>query len=336
MKDKLNRILNLIDDSTKVLITSHRDPDGDSVGSQLALAHLVEARGKSYRIVNQGELPRKYVFLDPEKQIESLEALEEAGRRESDADLVFVLDCTSQSRMGKVGEMIPQQAVVVNLDHHGDNENFGTLNYLDPDASAVGEMIYLLFKAAHVPLTPQVSTWLFAAILTDTGRFKFSNTTPACLRACAELIQGGADPRQITNRIYFNHSLAFLKLLGAVLSNPEITLDRRVCIMTVRRETLVSLGVDTKEMEGLVNYSLFLEGVEIGLLFTEKTEARTKVNLRSQNQFDVARVARAFGGGGHRNAAGCTLSLPLEQAKRTVLEHIQTILQHEPVRSLDS
>jgi phosphoesterase RecJ-like protein len=318
------------------LITSHRDPDGDSIGSQLALAHLVQARGKPCRIVNQGELPRKYAFLDPEKQIESLEALEDASRRESDADLVFVLDCTSQGRMGEVVGMIPQQAEVVNLDHHGDNENFGTLNHVDSDASAVGEMIYLLFKTAGASLTLQVCTWLFAAVLTDTGRFKFSNTTPACLRACAELIQGGADPRQITNRIYFNHSLAFLKLLGAVLSNPEITPDGRVCIMTVKRETLVNLGVDPKEMEGLVNYSLFLQGVEIGMLFTEKTEGRTKVNLRSQNQFDVARVARAFGGGGHRNASGCTLSSSLEQAKQTVLEHIQTILQHEPVRSLDS
>jgi phosphoesterase RecJ-like protein len=334
MKDKPKRILNLIDQCAKVLITSHRDPDGDSIGSQLALAHLVETRGKPCRIVNQGELPQKYAFLDSGTRIENLELLEqEAGR---DADLVFVLDCTSRSRMGEVAGIIPQQAVVVNLDHHGDNENFGTFNYVDAHASAVGEMIYSLFKAAGAPLTGQVSTWLFAAILTDTGRFKFSNTSSACLRACAELIDGGADPRQITNRIYFNHSLAFLKLLGTVLSAPEITPDQRICIMTVRRETLVNLGVDTKEMEGLVNYSLFVRGVEIGLLFTEKAEGGTKVNLRSQNQFDVARVARAFGGGGHRNAAGCTLSLPLEQAKGTVLEHIQTILRHEPVRSLDS
>jgi phosphoesterase RecJ-like protein len=336
MKDKLKKILNLIDESTKVLITSHRDPDGDSIGSQLALAHLVEGRGKAFRIVNQGELPQKYAFLDTQAQIESLEALGEAAGKELEADLVFVLDCTSQNRMGEVAKIIPPQAVVVNLDHHGDNENFGTLNYLEPQASAVGEMIYSLFRAAGAPLTPQVSTWLFAAILTDTGRFKFSNTSPACLRACAKLIESGADPREITNRIYFNHSLAFLKLLGAVLSGPEITEDQRVCIMTVKRDTLVNLGVDPKEMEGLVNYSLFLQGVEIGLLFTEKDQGNTKVNLRSQNQFDVAQVARAFGGGGHRNAAGCTLSLPLEQAKRTVLENIQTILRHEPVRSLDS
>ena len=301
----------------------------------MALAHLVELRRKTCRIVNRGELSQKYAFLDPETKIENLEALGEASG-ETDADLVFVLDCTSKNRMGEVAGLIPKQAVVVNLDHHGDNENFGTFNYVDADASAVGEMIYSLFKAAGAVLTPQVATWLYAAVLTDTGRFKFSNTSPSCLRACAELIEKGADPRHITNQIYFNHSPAFLKLLGAVLSSPEMTEDQRVCIMTVRGETLTNLGVDPEEMEGLVNYSLFLRGVEIGLLFTEKADGKTKVNLRSQNQFDVARVARVFGGGGHRNAAGCTVPLGLEQAKRIVLEQIQTILRHEPVRSLDS
>jgi len=319
-----------------VLITSHIDPDGDSIGSQLALAYLVEKRKKSCRIINQGDLPYKYAFLDPKGNIESIQASGNLKDGKVEADLVLVLDCTSTSRMGEVAGIIPSQAAVVNIDHHADNENFGTLNYVDPQASAVGEMVFWLIKAAEVPILQEVATGLYAAILTDTGRFKFSNTSASCLRACAELIEKGADPRSITNRIYFNHSLAFLKLLGTVLSSPQMTEDNRVCAMTLRRKTLADLGIDPKEIEGLVNYSLFLQGVEIGLLFTEKSDQSTKVNLRSQNQFDVARVAKHFGGGGHRNAAGCILPLGLEQAKKTVFKQVQRILKHEPVRSIDS
>jgi phosphoesterase RecJ-like protein len=336
MKDKLKKILDLIGDSHRILITSHLDPDGDSIGSQLALAYLVEKRKKSCRIINQGELPYKYAFLDPKGKIENVQDSGNPSDEKVEADLVLVLDCTSTSRMGEVARMIPSQAVLVNIDHHADNENFGTLNYVDPQASAVGEMIFWLIKAAGIPIIPEVATGLYAAILTDTGRFKFSNTSASCLRACAELIEKGADPRYITNRIYFNHSLAFLKLLGTILSSPEMMEDNRVCAMTLRQKTLSDLGINPKEIEGLVNYSLFLQGVEIGLLFTEKSDRRTKVNLRSQNEFDVARVARHFGGGGHRNAAGCILPLGLEQAKKTILQQVQKILRHEPVRSIDS
>jgi phosphoesterase RecJ-like protein len=336
MTDHLQKILNLIKDNHRFLITSHRDPDGDSIGSQLALAYLVENLQKTCRIINQGELPKKYAFLDPQGKIESFEQSENSSDINLDADIVFVLDCTSKNRIGELAEAIPQRALIVNVDHHADNEQFGALNYVDPDASAVGEMIFSLIKSSGISLNPKVATQLYAAILTDTGRFKFGNTSPSCLGTCAALLKEGADPRCITNQIYFNHSLAFLKLLGSILGNLEISEDNRICAMTLRWKTLVDLGVDPKELEGLVNYSLFLKGVEIGLLFTEKEDGKTKVNLRSQNEFDVASVARYFGGGGHRNAAGCTVSYHLDETKKIVTEKIQKILRHEPVGSLDS
>jgi phosphoesterase RecJ-like protein len=334
--DQIQKILGLIRDNRRFLITSHRDPDGDSIGSQLALAYLLEKLQKTCRIVNQGELPQKYAFLDPGGKIDSFESLGNPSDASLEADIVFVLDCTSMNRIGELGEAIPARALIVNVDHHPDNEQFGTLNYVDPEASAVGEMIFHLIKSAGIPMIPEVATQLYAAILTDTGRFKFGNTSPSCLRTCAALLEEKADPRCITNQIYFNHSLAFLKLLGSILSHPEISEDKRICCMTLRWKTLVDLGVDPKEIEGLVNYSLFLKGVEIGLLFTEKGDGKTKVNLRSQNEFDVASVARYFGGGGHRNAAGCTVSLDLDETKKIVMEQIQKILRHESVGSLDS
>jgi phosphoesterase RecJ-like protein len=336
MNDQVQRILNLIKDNHRFLITSHRDPDGDSIGSQLALAYLLENLQKTCRIINQGELPQKYAFLDHRGKIESFEQSENSGEIDWDADIVFVLDCTSKNRIGELADAIPQRILIVNIDHHPDNEQFGTLNYVDTDASAVGEMIFSLIKSSGVSMNPEVATQLYAAILTDTGRFKFGNTSSSCLQTCAALLDEGADPRCITNQIYFNHSLAFLKLLGSILSHLEISEDNRICTMTLRWKTLVDLGVDPNELEGLVNYSLFLKGVEIGLLFTEKEDGKTKVNLRSQNEFDVASVARYLGGGGHRNAAGCTVSYPLGRTKKMVMEQIRKILRHESVGSLDS
>lgn len=334
--DKLKKILDLIKKSQTALITSHCDPDGDSIGSQLALAELVESRGKSCRIINQGDLPYKYMFLDPHGKIENMDAVKAQKDVGAVFDLVFVLDSTSLSRVGKVKKMLPPGAVLINIDHHPDNEEFGTFNYVDVDASAVGEIIFSLLKVSGFPITPLVATQLYAAILTDTGRFKFSNTSCHCLRVCAELIESGADPKHVTNQIYFNHSLPFLKLLGSTLSGPQILGEGKICTMTVKQALLADLRVDPEEVEGLVNYSLFLRGVEIGLLFTEKENGKTKVNLRSQNEFDVSKVAKAFGGGGHRNAAGCTLDHSLEQAKKVILEQIQKTLKDEPVGSLSS
>jgi phosphoesterase RecJ-like protein len=319
-----------------ILITSHRDPDGDSIGSQLALAELLGSRGMSFCIINQGELPNKYRFLDPQRRIQNLNSTTRTQNSKMPFDLVFVLDSTCLERIGEAGKLITPGATMINIDHHPDNERFGTFNYIDEEASAVGEMIFSLLKYFSFPITAPVATQLYAAILTDTGRFKFSNTTPLCLKTCAELVEGGADPRYITNQIYFNYSLSFLKLLGSVLSHPKILFGGKVCAMIIRQESLAELGVEPNEMEGVVDYTLFLKGVEVGLLFTEKENGKTKVNLRSQNEYDVSKVASIFGGGGHRNAAGCTLDLALKEAQQIIVERIGRILKNEPVGSFGS
>ena len=335
MSEELTKILDFVRESKRILITSHRDPDGDSVGSQLALAELVENMGKGCRIINQGDLPGKYLFLDPGTKIENVEALT-GGRKDvtPPADLVLVLDCTSMRRVGDVEKLIPPTVAIVNIDHHPDNEDFGAFNYVDPNASAAGEIVFSLLQSANFCITPPVANQLYAAILSDTGRFKFSNTSPGCLRVCAELLAAGADSRYVTNQIYFNHSLPFLKLLGSILSSPQILNEGRICVMTLKHNLMADLNIDPKEVEGVADYPLFLKGVEIGLLFTEKANEEVKVNLRSQNQFDVSKVARRFGGGGHRNAAGCTLDHNLEKAKSIILEQIQRALKNGPVRNL--
>ena len=334
MDDAVKKIISLIDGCHKVLISSHQDPDGDSVGSQLALAELLESRGKTCRIINQGPLSSRYAFLDPRRKILNLDNLKAGKDDLAGFDPVFVLDCTSLSRLGQVEKLLPPQATLINIDHHPDNGRFGSVNYLDVSASATGEMIFSILEACDYSVSPAAATQLYAAILSDTGRFKFPNTSSRCLEVCAKLVASGADPKQVTNQIYFNHSPGFLKLLGSILSSPEIMDRGRICAMTLGRALLADLEIDPREVEGVVDYSLFVKGVEIGLLFTEKGEGRTKVNLRSQNEYDVAKIARLFGGGGHRNAAGCTLNSNLEQTKRTVLDQVRRTLKDEPVRSV--
>lgn len=319
MKKTFEKILDLIQSSQRILITSHRDPDGDSIGSQLALDNFLQSFGKPTRIINQGHLPYKYSFLDPQKGIEDIN---QAKDLDFQPDLVFVLECPSLERLGEARKVIPRQSEIVNIDHHPDNDRFGTINYVDVKASAVGEMVYSLLKTYDFPIDPMMANQIYAAILTDTGRFRYSNTSAYCLYICAELIKLGADPKTLTSKIYFSYSLSFLKLLGTILENLEVRNGGKTCSATIDKNLLSKFEVNHQEIEGIVDYSLFLNGVEIGLLFTEVKEGKTKVNLRSQNDFDVSKVAKIFGGGGHKNAAGCTINYDLEEAKKVIFDEI--------------
>ena len=343
MKKTVEKILDLVNSSQRILITSHRDPDGDSIGSQLALDSFLQSFEKPTRIINQGHLPHRYAFLDSQKKIESFNSGEEGRgfdfKHELGVlrpDLTFVLECPSLDRLGEVKKILPGESKIVNIDHHPDNERFGTINYVDLKASAVGEMIYSLLKAYDFPINSTMANQIYASILTDTGRFRYSNTSARCLNICAQLIKLGANPKFLTHQIYFNHSLPFLKLLGNILERLEVRNGGKTCSVTINKNLLSEFGVNPKDIEGIVDYSLFLSGVEIGLLFTEIAEQKTKVNLRSQNDFDVSKIAKIFGGGGHKSAAGCTLNYDLEKAKKAIFDQILNFSKDEPVRTLGS
>jgi len=212
---------------------------------------------------------------------------------------------------------------IINMDHHADNSSFGEINYVDPQASALGEIIYELLAYAGYRLNKLTATQLYAAILTDNGRFRFSNTTPKALRIGAELVALGANPKEINSQIYYNNSNSALKLLGFLLLNLETFADGKISSLVIDQRTLSQLKVSNEDTEGFVDYSLFLKGAEVGVLFTQKNDSKTKVSLRSQNSFDVSALARAFGGGGHKNAAGCTVSQDLNSTKELILKKIE-------------
>jgi phosphoesterase RecJ-like protein len=301
----------------RILVTAHSDPDGDSIGAQLALADYLRSRKKKVRVFNQGRMPTKYRFLDPQRRLGEFHPT-----LKFNPDLAFVIECPSLERIGKVRHLLGPACPIINIDHHPENERFGQINWLDTRAAAVGEMIYEFLVAARHPISPAVATLLYTAILTDTGRFRYGSTRPQTLSICAALMAQGADPKVITDEVYFNHPPANLRLIGQVVRNLELAYGKRICALSIRRADLERFGAHFEDTEGIVDYSLFAKGVAVGLLFKEVTPRKTKVSLRSQNHIDISRVARKFGGGGHANAAGCSVAAPLETAKKQVLKEV--------------
>ncbi len=301
------------------------DPDGDSIGSQLALAEFIKSIRKKFRIINHGKLPTKYLFLDRKKMIENDKTESYSNFK---PDLSLVLECPSLERTGWVRNLIVPGCKVINIDHHQDNTKFGDIVYIDLKASAVGEIIYDFLTATKFHITKPTANWLYAAILTDTGRFRFSSTSSKTLRICADLIDKGADPNHLTNEIYFNFSPENMRLLGHVLKNLRLYEDGKISCLLLDKKTLAGFDTKFEDTEGLVDYSLYLGGVEVGVLFKEIAPYRTKVSLRSQNHLDISQVAKVFGGGGHKNAAGCTVEQNLMEAQKKVLERIKKIFNY--------
>ncbi|MCI0404963.1 MAG: bifunctional oligoribonuclease/PAP phosphatase NrnA [candidate division Zixibacteria bacterium] len=307
-----------------ILVTSHQDPDGDSVGSQMALIAYLQKKKKRILALNQGKMPNKYRFLDPKGVIQ--EAAEPLPNFAPDA--AFVVECPSLRRIGCVQKLLRPETVIVNIDHHPRNEKFGRVNWLDARASAVGEMIYDFLTAARFKITPSVAESLYTAILTDTGRFRYSSTHPRTLEICARLMRQGANPQKITEEVYYRISPSDLRLVARVLEGMELFEKNRVCFLSIDNRILAETGARFEDTEGIVDYSLYLREVLVGVLFKELSPNKTKVSLRSQNGIDISPIAKSFGGGGHPNASGCALPLALAEAKRTVLQKVSFLLQN--------
>ena len=306
--------------SHQVLITAHKSPDGDSLGSQLGLAGFLAARNIPYLIVNDGIIPDKYRFLPG---IETIRDVEDVPSPAPAFDTAVVVECSSFDRIGDVGGLINDRCRIINIDHHQDNVPFGKINLKDVGAAAAGEMIYDLLVQAAARIDRDMATNLYTAILTDTGRFHYVSTTPYSLKVAAALLECGADPVEITEKVYFNLKPQAVRLTGMAIANMRFLMGGRLCLLTVDKNMLTQSGAGWGDMEGLVNYSLYADGVRVGVLLTELDGAKTKVSLRSQNKIDVAAIAAHYGGGGHLNASGCVVELPLEQARETIVAYIE-------------
>ncbi|MDF1545104.1 MAG: bifunctional oligoribonuclease/PAP phosphatase NrnA [bacterium] len=312
-----SRMNETIDSAQTILVASHIDPDGDALGTQLAFAAYLKSIDKQVILVRDGNIPDKYLFLPGVNEIpytseEFLDALE--------FDTAIILECPDPKRIGRTNELLDSSVRILNIDHHLDNANFGAVNWINSSASSVGEMVYEYFAWLGYKINPDVATSLFTAIMTDTGRFRFDSTSARTLQISGELVASGARPQMITDQIYFSMQPQAMKLVGKILNNIEYYFDGKLCVLMMTDDMLKETGASRHDSEGIVDFTLFTKGVDAGLFIKEDSENSVKASLRSRDGVNVASIAGTFGGGGHFNAAGCTIELPIETAKSRLLE----------------
>ncbi len=299
------------------LLTSHINPDGDSIGSLAALARLLAGLDREHLIFLHGEAPERYRFL-----LEGLPLTRDPAAAEN--RVILALDCSDPARLGRLEAKARDTAacpLLVNMDHHVSNTGYGSLNLVDPEAAATGEIIYHLARLLKAKITPEMAIALYTALSTDTGSFKYDNTTAGTFRIMADLLETGFPLRQVSRKVFDEISPAALCLLREGLNALEFDPGGKIAWITVTDTALTSCGAGEEHLDGLVNYAANVRGVNVGLLFRAKEGGEVKAGFRSR-EVDVREIAASLGGGGHKKAAGCTLEGPLEDVKALVLQRV--------------
>jgi phosphoesterase RecJ-like protein len=299
----------------RFLLTSHARPDGDSIGSQLALAYALDALGKSVHIVNRDPAPDHY------HEFPGLDRIVIADRVEPDleVDAVIVLECSDLSRTGVAGL---ERRFIVNIDHHSGNRMYGSLNWFDESAAACGEMVFDVIRSLGVPLNYEIATHLYLAILTDTGSFHHSNITPRTFEICRETVEAGVNPAAMARRVFDSNSFGKLKLIGALLDEMQLIDDGRLAVLYMDDAMLAACGCTHNDTEGVINLPLTAREIQAVVFFKVNASGDVRVSMRSKYDVDVRVVANEFGGGGHRNAAGFTVAGRLEDVRPTILQRL--------------
>lgn len=291
----LSQVVELIEKKQKFGITTHIKPDGDGVGSSLGLCWLLRSLGKSAEVIVRGEVPIAYRTLPGADEIRDIEKVD------SQYDAIFVIECSDLDRPGIAGF---ENEFTVNIDHHATSGHFGTINWIDSTASAVGEMIYNLCKAIGGRITPEIAECVYMALITDTGSFHFSNTTERTLKVASELVKAGVKPAEISESVYNNYPWSRIELMRRVVGTIQRDASGRVAWMRQTREMKESSGAVDGDNNGFVNIPLAAKDVMAVVYMREVGDREYRVSLRSKGDINVARIAESFGGGGHKNAAG--------------------------------
>ena len=299
----------------RFLLTSHARPDGDSIGSQLALAFTLDILGKQVRIVNSDSAPEHYLDFPGMDRIEIARSVP----ADTVIDAVVVMECSDLSRTGVAGL---DGRFIVNIDHHAGNRMYGSLNWFDESAAACGEMVFDLIRALDVALTLDIATHIYLAILTDTGSFHHSNITPRTFDICRQTVEAGVNPAAMARRVFDSNSFGKLKLIGALLDSMELVDRGRLAVLYLDDGMLDACGCTHNDTEGLINLPLTAREIQAVVFFKVSSTGEVRVSMRSKYDVDVRLVANAYGGGGHKNAAGFTVDGPLEQVKPAIIQRL--------------
>ncbi len=298
----------LIEQHHRFVLTTHINPDGDGLGSELALTSLLRSRGKTVHMLNHSETPYYYGFLDPNGQIQQFDEQRHSALVH-EAGVIFVLDTNQPERLGTLKPFVLEsRAKKICIDHHLDRTEFADVYILDEDSAATSEIMYHLLEYLDGNrFTPEVATALYTGIMTDTGSFRFPRTSADLHRRVAHLIECGADPVTIYQNVYEQGTLGRLQLLGKVLSTLQTAHDGKVASLQATREMFRETETREEDTDGMINYTLSIKGVQVGLMFTELQD-NVKVGFRSKGDIAVNKLAQEFGGNGHMNAAGARVT----------------------------
>jgi phosphoesterase RecJ-like protein len=311
----LARIREEVLNRTTFLLTSHARPDGDSIGSQLAMAFALEALGKDVRIINADPAPEHYFEFPGVDRIEiAAEAPAGAG-----ADAVIVMECGDLTRTGVRGL---EDRFIINIDHHAGNRLYGAVNWFDESAAACAEMVFDVIRSLGVPLTLEIATHIYLGILTDTGSFHHSNITPRTFEICRQAVEAGVNPAAMARRVFDSNSFGKLKLIGALLDRMELLDEGRLAVLYLDDAMLGACGCTHNDTEGLINLPLTAREIQAVVFFKVGSDGAIRVSMRSKYDVDVRLVANAFGGGGHKNAAGFTVTGSLDRVRGGILDRV--------------
>jgi len=316
----MQEIINSLKKCRRVFLASHMNPDGDAIGSLIALGLALEKLGIETTFYNESSIPAVYRFLPAiEKITQKADGLDKY-------DAVVALDCGDLYRVGMIAPSIDRCKVVINIDHHVTNSRFGSMQHIDTEASSTAEIVYHIIREFKISIDPAIATAIYTGILTDTGSFRFSNTSRASFAICEKMVAAGVDPHRVARHVYGTYSLGRIKLLNLAIDSIEISRNGRLSIMTLTQDMLDNTGTQPEDIDGFINYAKRIEDVKVAALIRESPNGghpngekkSFHVSLRSDGNTDVAAIAAAFGGGGHCSAAGFNIESTLSGLKGTI------------------
>jgi phosphoesterase RecJ-like protein len=323
---EVSQIADAIRARQRFVLSSHTRPDGDSIGSQVAMAYALRTLGKEARLVNADAAPLPLMAFPGVADIEI------AARVDGEADAAIIMECGDLTRTGVAGL---DRFFVINIDHHPGNTGYGQINWFDAGAAACGEMVFDLIRALGVSLSPEIATHIYLAILTDTGSFHYSSISPRTFEICREALEAGVDPVLVARNVYDSNNMGRLKLFGAVLSAMQIDATGRIAIVYLDHEMAREAGGTYEDTEGLINLPLTVKEIQAVVFFKQVEGEEYRVSMRSKGDIDIGAVAKDFGGGGHKNAAGCTVTGAIDALQKLFVEKIERAIESPDTRVVE-
>lgn len=306
-----DQLISHIQRSQRFLVSSHQRPDGDAIGSAVGFALALRELGKQADVVMDAEPPH---FLQPFPAVDQIRIVREVSEV---VDAAVIMECSSVDRTGVAGL---QRSPVLNIDHHVGNSHYGAINWVDESAASCTELVYTLVEALGIAMTPEIATHIYLGLLTDTGSFRFSHITPRSFEIARRCVEAGANPQWIARTHYDSSTLGRVRIFGHVLNTMQLDPRGRVALLTMTAESAAAANATYDDTDGIINFPLSVKDIQAVAFIKEAEQGEWRVSMRSKGDIDVGAIARAHGGGGHRNAAGCSASGPLAAVQKQYLQ----------------